>query len=142
MLNSTEWSEWNVSVKKVMTPIDKLIYTEEKEINKLNKLNERPDNLDENKWDEFEQKDPIAKIVTFLSKHKIQKLPIVNNKTENKVVGLITLKDMINRTSHEFKDYATLDKNSQLCVGCAIGVNKDYLERAKAVIDAGCNVVV
>ena len=141
MLNSTEWSEWNVSVKKVMTPIDKLIYIEEKEINKLNKLDERPDNLDDNKWDEFEQKDPITKIVTFLSKHKIQKLPIVNNKTENKVVGLITLKDMINRTSHEFKDYATLDKNSQLCVGCAIGVNKDYLERAKAVIDAGCNVI-
>ena len=106
MLNSTEWSEWNVSVKKVMIMIDKLNKTEEKEINKLNKLDERPDNLDENKWDEFEQKDPIAKIVTFLSKHKIQKLPIVNNKTENKVVGLITLKDTINRTSHEFKDYA------------------------------------
>ena len=26
-------------------------------------------------------------------------------------------------------------------VGCAIGVNKDYLDRAKAVIEAGCNVI-
>ena len=48
---------------------------------------------------------------------------------------------MLNRTNDEFKSKANLDDNSQLFVGCAIGVNKDYLERAENVIKAGCNIL-
>ena len=41
-----------------------------------------------------------------------------------------------------FKDYANLDNKSQLCVGYVIGVNKDYQERAKAVMDADAMLFV
>ena len=81
----------------------------------------------------------ITEIIYLLTTNKIQKLPVVNK--ENEIKGLITLKDMLDRTNQEFKSKANLDENSQLRVGCAIGVNKDYLDRAKAVIKAGCDII-
>ena len=79
----------------------------------------------------------IPALIKILTSNKIQKLPIIEN---GELHGLITLKDMIDRSVNSiFKP--NLDKNSQLIVGCAIGVNKDYLERAGKVIDAGCDII-
>ena len=104
-LDATGWhgSEWSVSVKKVMTPIENLIYIEEKELIKMNHLHEKQNKLKKEKWAEYEDTDPIHKIVTFLSKQKIQKLPVVNNKDEDKVVGLITLKDILQKMQFKFQ---------------------------------------
>ena len=90
--------------------------------------------MEKNNFDSLE----IDDIINVLTRYKIQKLPIIEN---NKIYGLVTLKDMLNRTNDEFKSKANLDDNSQLVVGCAIGVNKDYLERAENVIKAGCNIL-
>lgn len=84
---------------------------------------------------EFNEKSP-KDIIKLLNHNRIQKLPVVNNTDE--ICGLVTLKDMNNRISNR---YANLDKNSQLRVGCAIGVNKDYMERADAVLKAGCDII-
>ena len=80
----------------------------------------------------------IHDLKKILTSHKIQKLPILKGA---ELYGLITLKDILDRTdlNKEFK--SNLDKNSQLVVGCAIGVNKDYIERTRAVINAGCDII-
>ena len=69
----------------------------------MNHIQQKLKKLKKEKWAEFEDKDPIHKIVTFLSKQKIQKLPVVNNKDEDKVVGLITLKDMLQRCNSKLQ---------------------------------------
>ena len=79
----------------------------------------------------------IQDLIKILTSNKIQKLPITEN---GALYGLITLKDMLDRSiTNIFKP--NLDVNSQLVVGCAIGVNKDYLERADKVINAGCDII-
>merc|ERR1711871_206533 len=59
---------------------------------------------------------------------------------ENKIKGLITLKDLLFYSDE--KCMANLDKEDNLCVGAAVGVNGDYLERAFALIKAKCDVIV
>jgi len=71
----------------------------------------------------------------LLDKYRIEKLPLVDK--SNNVIGLITSKDIMSRTSNK----ATLDSNGQLIVGAAIGV-KDYIERADALIKAGADFLV
>jgi len=78
-------------------------------------------------------------IINLLTKKKIQKLPILNEAGE--LQGLITLKDMLDRDVVNQPFTPSLDANSQLIVGCAIGVNKDFMERATRVIAAGCDVI-
>jgi len=67
----------------------------------------------------------------------VEKLPVVDEK--NGILGLVTLRD-INRI--EDCPSANVDVNGKLYVGGAVGANKDYLERAKKIIDAGCDVLV
>lgn len=67
-------------------------------------------------------------------------LPILDTSQNRKVVGLVTLKDLL--FYNEYIDKANLDKDGNLCVGAAIGVNGDYLERAKELIKAKCDVLV
>ena len=116
---NSNYTNYDMPVKNVMTTLDKIILLNEKE-------------LENNNFG-------INQIIQLLSKNKIQKLPIIDD--DNKIRGLITLKDMLQRSNNEFKLRANLDNNSQLCVGCAVGVNKDYLERTRAVIEAGCNII-
>ena len=71
----------------------------------------------------------------LLDKYRIEKLPLVDK--SNNVIGLITSKDIMSRTSNK----ATLDINGQLIVGAAIGV-KDYIDRADALIKAGADFLV
>ena len=72
----------------------------------------------------------------ILSKHKIEKLPIVDEEMHLK--GLITIKDIEKAIRYPL---SARDKNGRLLVGAAIGVTDDALERVRAVIDAGADVV-
>lgn len=71
----------------------------------------------------------------LLHKHRIEKLPLVENDV---VKGLITTKDI---KKLEQWPNAARDSKGRLLVGAAVGV-KDTLERAKAVIEAGADVLV
>ncbi len=71
----------------------------------------------------------------ILQKHKIEKLPIVD---ENNILkGLITIKDIEKKI--QFPN-ANKDKFGRLRVAAAIGVGQ--LDRAKALVDAGVDVIV
>lgn len=82
----------------------------------------------------------INTIIRVMTQRKIQKLPILENNNKT-IYGLVTLKDALHRVDKTFITKANLDENSQLVVGAAIGVNKDYLERADALIKAGCDII-
>ncbi|MBQ3115174.1 MAG: IMP dehydrogenase [Clostridia bacterium] len=73
----------------------------------------------------------------ILQKNKIEKLPIVDN--DGYLKGLITIKDI---EKAERYPNAAKDDNGRLLVGAAIGVTKDVLERAKALVDAKADVLV
>ncbi len=71
----------------------------------------------------------------ILQKHKIEKLPIVD---ENNVLqGLITIKDI--EKKEKFPN-ANKDEHGRLRVGAAIGVGQ--LDRARALVEAGADVLV
>lgn len=71
----------------------------------------------------------------IMHEHKIEKLPIVNEKGVLK--GLITIKDIQKRIEYP---NSNKDDFGRLRVGAAIGVNQ--LDRAKALVDAGVDVLV
>ena len=71
----------------------------------------------------------------ILHKHRIEKLPLLLDK---KVIGLITTQDLMKL---EYWPDASRDSKGRLLVGAAVGV-KDTLERARALIDAGVDVLV
>ncbi len=73
----------------------------------------------------------------ILRKHKIEKLPIVDN--NGCLKGLITIKDI--EKSVRYPNSAK-DANGRLRVGAAIGVTADVLDRAAALIDAQVDVLV
>ncbi len=73
----------------------------------------------------------------ILRKHKIEKLPIVDN--DRNLKGLITIKDI--EKSVRYPNSAK-DKNGRLLVGAALGVTKDVLERAQALANAQVDVFV
>jgi IMP dehydrogenase len=72
-----------------------------------------------------------------LYQHRIEKLPLVD--AENKVVGLITVQDIVK--IHDHPD-ATKDSRGRLLVGVALGAHTEDLERAGACADAGADVFV
>jgi IMP dehydrogenase len=73
----------------------------------------------------------------ILGKHRIEKLPVVDD--DGMLRGLITVKDIFKR--REFPD-ANKDKHGRLCVAGAIGVAPDTLDRARALVSAGVDVLV
>jgi len=73
----------------------------------------------------------------ILHKYRIEKLPIV--KKDMTLVGLITIKDIEKKIKYP---NACKDSLGRLRVGAAIGVGKDAIERAKALINAGVDVIV
>src|SRR6266702_510291 len=72
-----------------------------------------------------------------LAKHRIEKLPVVDDKGVLK--GLITIKDIFKR--RQFPN-ANKDQHGRLCVAAAVGGAPDALTRARALVDAGCDVIV
>lgn len=79
----------------------------------------------------------MAEAKEILCKHKIEKLPIVDDNFALK--GLITIKDIEKIISYP---NSARDEDGRLLVGAAIGVTADILERSAALIDAGCDVLV
>ncbi len=71
----------------------------------------------------------------LLHDHRIEKLPLLNN---GKIVGLMTTQDI---TKLDHWPNACRDTKGRLRVGAAVGV-KDTIERSKALIDAGADVIV
>lgn len=79
----------------------------------------------------------IEEAQKILKRHKIEKLPLVD---ENNVLkGLITIKDI--EKAVEYPNSAK-DQKGRLLVGAAVGVSKDMMDRVKALIDAGVDVIV
>ncbi len=72
-----------------------------------------------------------------LRKHKIEKLPIVDD--EGKLRGLITIKDI-----EKAKQYpkASKDKQGRLLVAAAVGTGEDTMERIAALVDARVDLIV
>src|ERR1041385_1232572 len=73
----------------------------------------------------------------ILQKHKIEKLPVVDK--NGKLRGLITFKDIQKKKRHPD---ACKDDHGRLRVGAALGVTADTMERVKALVDAGVDVVI
>jgi IMP dehydrogenase len=73
----------------------------------------------------------------ILQKHKIEKLPIVDER--GKLRGLITIKDLLKIRQHP---NATKDDRGRLVVGAAVGPMRQPVERARALADAGVDFIV
>jgi IMP dehydrogenase len=73
----------------------------------------------------------------ILQKHKIEKLPLVDDNYILK--GLITIKDI--EKAIEFPN-AAKDSKGRLIVGAAVGVSKDTNDRVAALVEAGVDVIV
>jgi IMP dehydrogenase len=73
----------------------------------------------------------------ILHRNKIEKLPVVD--ADGVLRGLITVKDIAKKIEYPS---ATKDSRGRLCVGAAVGVGPDALERAAALVEAGADVLV
>ncbi|HEY3258273.1 MAG TPA: IMP dehydrogenase [Gemmatimonadaceae bacterium] len=72
----------------------------------------------------------------ILGKHRIEKLPVVDEK--GVLRGLITVRDIHQRRAFP---NANKDQHGRLRVAAAMGAT-DYIDRAKALVDAGVDVLV
>ena len=73
----------------------------------------------------------------ILHEHRIEKLPVVDD--DGSLAGLITVKDIVKRRQHP---NACKDRHGRLRVGAAIGASTGDIERARALVDAGVDVLV
>lgn len=73
----------------------------------------------------------------ILRRHKIEKLPIVDDNFNLK--GLITIKDIEKTIQYP---RASKDFNGRLLAAAAIGVGRDAIERAEALVEAGVDLIV
>ena len=73
----------------------------------------------------------------ILARHRIEKLPVVDAK--GVLRGLITVKDIFKRAQHPD---ANKDQHGRLRVAAAVGGTPDATVRAKALVDAGADVLV
>ena len=73
----------------------------------------------------------------ILGQHRIEKLPVVDERGALK--GLITVKDI-----HKRRQYpnSNKDQHGRLRVAAAIGAAGDFLDRGRALIDSGVDVLV
>lgn len=72
----------------------------------------------------------------ILRKHKIEKLPIVDDNFMLK--GLITIKDIEKNIQYP---NSAKDANGRLLVGAAIGISKDTFERVEALVSAKVDIL-
>ena len=74
---------------------------------------------------------------TMFKQHKVEKLLVVDS--SYRLTGLITIKDLQKRL-----DFPSAAKDSlgRLLVGAAVGISKDFEPRAKALVEAGVDVLV
>ena len=79
----------------------------------------------------------LSEAQEILRRHKIEKLPLVDKNNELK--GLITIKDIEKATKYP---NSAKDARGRLICGAAIGVTKDCLDRAGALLAAGADFLV
>lgn len=79
----------------------------------------------------------LKKAEEILQKHKIEKLPVVDEK--GKLIGLITYKDII---KVKVRPNACKDSLGRLRVAAAVGVTSDTLERVTALVNAGVDAII
>ena len=79
----------------------------------------------------------LAQAQEILRQHRIEKLPIVDEK--GILRGLITIKDIEKATKYP---NSAKDAKGRLICGGAIGATKDVLDRAGALLDAGVDYLV
>ncbi|HPE57175.1 MAG TPA: IMP dehydrogenase [Bacteroidales bacterium] len=79
----------------------------------------------------------FEKAADILQENKIEKLPVVDK--ENKLVGLITYKDIIKIKQ---RPNACKDERGRLRVAAAVGIARDTLDRVAALVDAQVDAVV
>lgn len=104
-------SNENLLVKDVMTPKERLVTaTEGIETEEAKKL---------------------------LHRHRIEKLPVVNNRGELK--GLVTIKDILKGISFP---NSNKDELGRLRVAAAVGVGEKEIERAELLVQAGVDAIV
>ena len=72
----------------------------------------------------------------ILYKHRIEKLPLVDG--DGRLVGMMTGADIEKSTMYQ---NAAKDKHGHLLAGGAIGVGPDALDRATALLEAGCDAL-
>jgi IMP dehydrogenase len=72
-----------------------------------------------------------------LARHRIEKLPVVD--AEGVLRGLITVKDIFKRQQFPA---ANKDSHGRLRVAAAVGAGAEAVTRARALIGAGCDVIV
>ena len=73
----------------------------------------------------------------ILQKHKIEKLPVVDN--DGILKGLITFRDITKVKTHP---NANKDRYGRLRVAAAIGVGRENIERARLLVEAGVDALV
>ncbi len=78
----------------------------------------------------------LADAEKVLMQHKIEKLPVVNEK--GILTGLVTYKDILKKQD---RPNACKDKFGRLRVGAAVGVTADLMARVEKLVDAGVDVV-
>ncbi|MDR2237141.1 MAG: IMP dehydrogenase [Chryseobacterium sp.] len=78
----------------------------------------------------------LEKAKEILLKNRVEKLPIVDK--DNKLVGLITIKDIDNQLEYP---NANKDDNGRLIVGAGVGVGEDTLDRIAALVQAGVDII-
>ena len=79
----------------------------------------------------------FEKAAEILQRHRIEKLPVVDG--SNKLVGLITYKDIIKIKAHP---NAYKDAQGRLRVAAAVGIAADTLLRAEALVSANVDAIV
>ncbi|MFT3895630.1 MAG: IMP dehydrogenase [Anaerolineales bacterium] len=73
----------------------------------------------------------------LLHEYRVEKLPLVD--ANGKVVGLVTLKDIMKITKYP---KATKDTKGRLAVGAAVGVRDKEMRRVEAALHAGADCIV
>ncbi|MDZ7263096.1 MAG: IMP dehydrogenase [candidate division KSB1 bacterium] len=73
----------------------------------------------------------------ILQKHRIEKLPVVDD--QRRLKGLITVKDIQKKRKYPL---AAKDIHGRLRVGAAVGIGPEGEARARALIEAGVDVIV
>jgi IMP dehydrogenase len=79
----------------------------------------------------------FEKAADILQKYRIEKLPVVDD--NNKLIGLITYKDIIKIKAHPT---SSKDTQGRLRVAAAVGIAPDTLDRAEALVQAGVDAIV
>jgi len=79
----------------------------------------------------------LAEAKNILTKHKIEKLPMIDSKGH--LTGLITIKDIEKTIKYPS---SAKDENGRLLAGAAVGNTADVLERVQALVERKVDVVV